>query len=65
MLDDGFSFLDRKHVLMVLEKLNDLKVQTLITDVRNDWVTQDSYLNQMVHKINIDDKRFKVFNNNI
>ena len=65
LLDDVFSFLDRKHVLMVLEKLNDLKVQTLITDVRNDWVTQDSYLNQMVHKINIDDKRFKVFNNNI
>ena len=60
LLDDVFSYLDSKFVDLVLQKLNELNVQTWMTDVKGDWVFQDKTYKAMVDRINIDDKRFKV-----
>ena len=60
LLDDVFSYLDNKFVDLVLQKLNELNVQTWMTDVKGDWVFQDKTYKAMVDRINIDDKRFKV-----
>ena len=61
LLDDVFSYLDiGKFVDLVLQKLNELNVQTWMTDVKGDWIFQDKTYKAMVDRINIDDKRFKV-----
>ena len=60
LLDDVFSYLDSKFVDLVLQKLNELNVQTWMTDVKGDWIFQDKTYKAMVDRINIDDKRFKV-----
>ncbi len=62
LLDDVFSFLDDKHISIVLEKLHQLNVQTFLTDVKGDWILKDKKFAEIIHKINIDDKRFKVDN---
>ncbi len=65
LLDDIFSYLDIKFIFTILEKLNDLNIQTWITDVRGDWVLKNNRFYTMIDKINIDDKRFKVVNNRL
>ncbi len=60
LLDDVFSYLDNKFVNMVLEKLNELKVQTWMTDVKGDWIFENNKYKEIIDRINIDDKRFKV-----
>ena len=62
LLDDIFSYLDLKFINLVLEELNNLKIQTWVTDVRADWVETVEFKAE-VDKINIDDNRFKVVNN--
>ena len=60
LLDDVFSFLDKNHVMLVLERLDKLNVQTLLTDIRNDWVSKHPKLSRIIQQINIDDKSLKV-----
>ena len=60
LLDDIFSYLDNKFVGLVLEKLNELNVQTWMTDVKGDLIFEDKTFKAIIDKINIDDKRFKV-----
>ena len=60
LLDDIFSYLDNNFINLVLEKLNELKVQTWMTDVKGDWIFEDKSYKAIIDKINIDDKRFKV-----
>jgi DNA replication and repair protein RecF len=60
LLDDVFSFLDENHVMLVLERLDKLNVQTLLTDIRNDWVSKHPKLSSIIQQINIDDKSLKV-----
>ena len=62
LLDDVFSFLDKNHILMVLDKLNELNIQTWLTDIRGEWITKNSKFRTLIQKINIDDKRFKLNN---
>ena len=37
-----------------------MKVQTWITDVRDDWINDRDKFKSIIDKINIDDYRFKV-----
>ena len=60
LLDDVFSYLDNKFVNLVLEKLNELNVQTWMTDVKGDWIFENKKYKTIIEKINIDDKRFKL-----
>ena len=60
LLDDIFLYLDNKFVGLVLEKLNELNVQTWMTDVKGDLIFEDKTFKAIIDKINIDDKRFKV-----
>ena len=60
LLDDIFSYLDNNFINLVLEKLNELKVQTWMTDVKGDWIFENKSYKAIIDKINIDDKRFKV-----
>ncbi len=60
LLDDVFSYLDNKFVNLVLEKLNELNVQTWMTDVKGDWIFDNKKYKTIIDKINIDDKRFKL-----
>ena len=60
LLDDIFSYLDNNFINLVLEKLNELKVQTWMTDVKGDWIFEYKSYKAIIDKINIDDKRFKV-----
>ncbi len=60
LLDDIFSYLDNNFISLVLKKLNELKVQTWMTDVKGDWIFEDKSYKAIIDKINIDDKRFKV-----
>ncbi|MBS91483.1 MAG: hypothetical protein CMM95_00305 [Rickettsiales bacterium] len=62
LLDDIFSYLDQEFIFNVLYRLRDLKVQTWMTDVRGDIISDDKRFNSIIDKINIDDKRFKVGN---
>ena len=60
LLDDVFSYLDNKFINLVLGKLNELNVQTWMTDVKGDWVFKNNKYKTIIEKINIDDKRFKL-----
>ena len=60
LLDDVFSYLDKNFISLVIEKLNELNVQTWLTDVKGDWVFENKTYKAIIDKINIDDKRFKL-----
>ena len=60
LLDDVFSYLDKNFISLVIEKLNELNVQTWLTDVKGDWVFENKTYRAILDKINIDDKRFKL-----
>ena len=60
LLDDIFSYLDKNFISLVIEKLNELNVQTWLTDVKGDWVFENKTYKAIIDKINIDDKRFKL-----
>jgi len=60
LLDDVFSYLDKNFISLVIEKLNELNVQTWLTDVKGDWVFENKTYKAFIDKINIDDKRFKL-----
>ena len=60
LLDDIFSYLDKSYIIKLITKLNELSIQTWITDVRADFIENDNPLSKIIHKINIGDKGFKV-----
>ena len=60
LLDDVFSYLDKNFISLVIEKLNELNVQTWLTDEKGDWVFENKTYKAIIDKINIDDKRFKL-----
>ena len=60
MLDDVFSYLDKNFISLVIEKLNELNVQTWLTNVKGDWVFENKTYKAIIDMINIDDKRFKL-----
>ena len=60
LLDDVFSYLDSNFIGLVLEKLNQLNVQTWMTDIKGDWIFENKTFKTIVDSINIDDKRFKL-----
>lgn len=62
LLDDIFSYLDSNYISRLLQELSKLNIQTWITDVRADWISNSPMLKNIIHKINIGDKRFKVPN---
>ena len=55
LLDDVFSFLDTNFVLRVLDQLNELKIQTWLTDVSGDWIMKKEKFKSIIDKINIDE----------
>ena len=55
LLDDVFSFLDKSFILSVLDQLNELKVQTWLTDVSGDWIMKKENFKTIIEKINIDE----------
>ena len=63
LLDDIFSYLDIRFIRNIIERLNELKLQTWMTDVRSDSIHQIEKFQSKIHNINIDDNRFKVLNN--
>tara|TARA_B100000900_G_scaffold410255_1_gene427718 strand:- start:6 stop:1151 length:1146 start_codon:yes stop_codon:yes gene_type:complete len=63
LLDDIFSYLDYRFIKNIINRLNDLNLQTWMTDVRNDSFNQSDKFQSIIHNINIDDYRFKVINN--
>ena len=63
LLDDIFSYLDIRFIRNIIERLNELKLQTWMTDVRPDSIHQIEKFQSKIHNINIDDNRFKVLNN--
>ena len=63
LLDDIFSYLDIRFIRNIIDRLNELKLQTWMTDVRPDSITQIEKFQSKIHNINIDDNRFKVLNN--
>ena len=65
LLDDIFSYLDLNYTSLILEELAELRIQTWITDVKADWVQENNQFFRLIDRINIDDKRFKLTNNNI
>ena len=62
LLDDIFSYLDSNYISRLLQELSKLNIQTWITDVGADWISNSPLLKDMIHKINIGDKHFKVRN---
>ena len=62
LLDDIFSYLDSNYISRLLQELSKLNIQTWITDVGADWISNSPLLKDMIHKINIGDKHFKVPN---
>ena len=62
LLDDIFSYLDSNYILSLLQELSKLNIQTWITDVGADWISNSPMLKDIIHKINIGDKHFKVRN---
>ena len=60
LLDDVFSYLDKNFISLVIEKLNELNVQTWLTNVKGDWVFENKTYKAIIDMINIDDKRFKL-----
>ncbi len=65
LLDDIFSYLDLNYISLILEELAELRIQTWITDVKADWIQENNQFFRLIDRINIDDKRFKLTNNNI
>ena len=63
LLDDIFSYLDIRFIRNIIDRLNELKLQTWMTDVRSDSIHQIEKFQSNIHNINIDDNRFKVLNN--
>ena len=63
LLDDIFSYLDIRFIRNIIDRLNELKLQTWMTDVRSDSIHQIEKFKSKIHNINIDDNRFKVLNN--
>ena len=63
LLDDIFSYLDIRFIRNIIDRLNELKLQTWMTDVRPDSIHQIEKFQSKIHNINIDDNRFKVPNN--
>ncbi len=63
LLDDIFSYLDIRFIRNILDRLDELKLQTWMTDVRTDSIDQIVKFQSRIHNINIDDNRFKVLNN--
>ena len=63
LLDDIFSYLDIRFIRNIIDRLNELKIQTWMTDVRSDSIHQIEKFQSKIHNINIDDNRFKVLNN--
>ncbi len=63
LLDDIFSYLDNRFIKNIIMRLDDLKLQTWITDVRANSLNDIQKGNSIIHNINIDDYRFKVVNN--
>ena len=63
LLDDIFSYLDIRFIRNIIDRLNELKLQTWMTDVRSDSIHQIEKFQSKIHNINIDDNRFKVLNN--
>ena len=63
LLDDIFSYLDIRFIRNIIDRLNELKLQTWMTDVRSDSIYQIEKFKSKIHNINIDDNRFKVLNN--
>ena len=63
LLDDIFSYLDIRFIKNIIDRLNELKLQTWMTDVRSDSIHQIEKFQSKIHNINIDDNRFKVLNN--
>ena len=62
LLDDIFSYLDSNYISKLLQELSKLNIQTWITDIRADWISNSPMLKNIIHKINIGDKHFKVPN---
>ena len=62
LLDDIFSYLDIRFIRNIMDRLNELKLQTWMTDVRPDSIHQIEKFQSKIHNINIDDNRFKVLN---
>jgi DNA replication and repair protein RecF len=65
LLDDMFSYLDSRFINKIILKLNDLKFQTWITDVRVESISEITKFGSIIDKINIDDNRFKLINNRL
>ena len=63
LLDDIFSYLDIRFIRNIIDRLNELKLQTWMTDVRSDSIDQIVQFQSKIHNVNIDDNRFKVLNN--
>ena len=63
LLDDIFSYLDIRFIRNIIDRLNELKLQTWMTDVRSDSIHHVEKFQSKIHNINIDDNRFKVLNN--
>ena len=63
LLDDIFSYLDSRFIKNILSKLDELKIQTWITDVQGYNVEEIKEFNSIIHSINIDDYGFKLINN--
>ena len=63
LLDDIFSYLDIRFIRNIMDRLDELKLQTWMTDVRLDSIHQIEKFKSKIHNINIDDNRFKVLNN--
>ena len=63
LLDDIFSYLDIRFIRNIIDRLNELKLQTWMTDVRPDSIHQIEKFESKIDNINIDDNRFKVLNN--
>ena len=62
LLDDIFSYLDTNYISRLLQELSQLNIQTWITDIGTDWISNSPRLKSKIHKINIGDKHFKVPN---
>ena len=63
LLDDIFSYLDYRFIKSIVNRLNELKLQTWMTDVRANSFEKSDKFESIIHNINIDDYRFKVINN--
>ena len=63
LLDDIFSYLDYRFIENIVNRLNQLKLQTWMTDIKANSFEKSNKFESIIHNINIDDYRFKVINN--